>query len=177
MASIASTGGRALKPKFRFRNWLLPRSIRARWRWHSPELIVADRALALGSQTAITYRRKPRRVTDIGTCGIRAQLLCEESATYSRGTDSTTVTATVYQQSHTGEGAGTAEGLEATVVVPIPVYAGAPTQSFEHNQISWFLEIEVRGDRLPTDVHRFEIAVSAQLDERLGQPAPVQDTW
>ena len=149
-------------------------SIRAAVGWHRPQLQVASQPYALGSVAVVTYHRRPRRVTDVADFAVECEVICQEAATYTNGSDTTTDTRDVYRQQCNGHGEGTATGLLAEVEVPISAYLGAPTMNLPDNRIRWFVEIQVRGQRLPKDTHKFEIHVVPVLDPSLRHP--VQDT-
>ena len=149
-------------------------AIRAVFGWHRPQLQVASQPYALGSVAVVTYHRRPRRVTDVADFAVECEIVCQEAATYTNGSDTTTDTRDVYRQRCDGRGEGTATGLVAEAEVPISAYLGGPTMHLPDNRIRWFVEIQVRGQRLPKDTHTFEIQVAPVLDPslRLG----LQDT-
>lgn len=149
-------------------------SLVASLRWNRPTLQISSAPYALGSAPVLVYRRKPKRVMDISSCTVSCHLVCEERATYTQGTDTTTDTRRVYERQSSGAGEGTAEGLVAEIELHISAQQGAPSLKLPHNEVVWFAEISISGQRLPRDSHRFIIDVAPVLDPsyRVG----VQDT-
>lgn len=154
-------------------------SLRAALGWNEPVIEIVTGGYALGSMPTITYRRKPKRVVDISACRVECRLVCEERATYTNGSDTTTVTRDVYENRTSGEGEGSADGLSATVQLDISAHRGAPSFKLPSNEVRWFAEMGISGPLLPKDSHTFVIDVAPRLDPRHRvqvQDSPVQDT-
>ena len=139
----------------------------AHLRWHPPQLEVSSVPYELGATPMVTYRRKPKRPTDVSECAVECRLYCQEQVTYSNGSDTTTDSNTVFEDTTLATGEGTADGLVAVVELHLPVHAGAPSLELSNNQVLWFVEVGVRGPRLPSDSHSFAISVAPRLDPRL----------
>lgn len=135
--------------------------------WHDPELAIESDFFDLGSQPVVTYTRRSRRPTDIGTCPVETLVTCTERVRYTQGTDTRTASRVVFEDRGQGEGHGTAEGLEAELVLNISAYDGAPTMDVPDNEITWRLEVWTEQEGLPKDKHSFEIKVQPVLDRRL----------
>lgn len=138
-------------------------AVQAALRWHPPQLEVAAGAIPLGGVAHVTYRRRPRRPTDVSDCVVDCRLYCREQVTYQRGTDTVTDSKDVFEARTQGTGGGTAEGLVAVLELDIEPTAGGPTLDLEHNEVHWFVEISVSGPRLPKDSHLFELKVGPVL--------------
>lgn len=139
-------------------------ALQAALRWHPPQIEVASTAYPLGAAPTIIYRRKPKRPTDVSDCAVVCRLYCQERVVYTRGTDTTTETNDVFEAVTHGTGEGTADGLVAPIDIQISAHAGGPSLELSHNQVRWFVEIRVRGARLPKDSHTFALQVAPQLD-------------
>ncbi len=139
-------------------------SLTAAFGWEAAKVELPTTALTLGSSPTVTYRRRARRPPPAAEFGIQCKVVCQERVEYRRGTDTEVDTATVFEQSYTGRGTSTGDGLEGTVKILIPVAAGAPTFDLGDNAVRWWLETTVDGAGLPSDRQRFPITVSAALD-------------
>ncbi len=133
-------------------------------RWKPAVLEVPVVPFALGSKPVIVYRRKPRRTADIAACSVHCTVVCEERATYRQGSSTRTDTSQVFEQTFTGDGTGTAQGLEAQIRLNISSNAGAPTFDLGDNEVHWYLEAVTTGPGLPNDKQRFPIMVGPLLD-------------
>lgn len=149
-------------------------SVAAALRWHPPVIELGQTPQRLGSTARIGYRRKARRPVDVSECNVECRLYCEEEVTYTRGTDTVTDKKTIYEERTSSAGQGTPDGFAADLAIHITANAGGPTIALAHNEVHWYLEITVRGARLPRDKHSFELFVGPVLDP--GLRARVQDT-
>jgi hypothetical protein len=132
--------------------------------WHPPHLEVTSIPYQLGSTPTVVYHRKSKRRIDVSSCEIECRLICQERATYSNGTDTSTDTRKVFEEDCGGQGEGTAEGLVARLDLTISAHAGAPSFDLGNNEVRWFVEIRADGPRLPRDTHKFQIDVGPSLD-------------
>ena len=139
-------------------------SLLASLRWNRPTMQLSSTPYPLGSVPIVVYRRTPKRVLDIASCTVECLLVCEERATYTRGTDTTTDTRRVYESQSSGVGEGTAEGLVAEIELNVSAHMGAPSLKLPSNEVVWFVEVGISGPQLPRDTHRFIIDVAAVLD-------------
>lgn len=139
----------------------------AHMRWHPPQLEISASPYDLGASPSVTYRRKPKRPTDVSDCTIECRLYCQERVTYTSGSDTTTDSKTVFEDTRLATGEGTADGVIAVVDLHLPVHAGGPSIELPSNQVRWFVEVRVRGPRLPADSHSFAISVAPRLDRSL----------
>ena len=142
-------------------------SITAAFSWQEATLELPTTGVTLGSSPTLTYRRRSRRPRDLADFAVECTVVCQERVEYQRGTDTEVETATVFKQAFSGHGTGTAEGLEGTVRILIPVAAGAPTFELRHNSVRWWLEMKVAGAGLPSDDQRFPMTVTATLDSEV----------
>lgn len=149
-------------------------TLRAALGWNQPVIEISRFGYALGSTPTITYRRRPKRVLDISSCRVDCRLVCQERATYTHGSDTSTETRDVYESRSSGSGEGSATGLIATVDLDISAHRGVASFKLPNNEVRWFAEITISGPRLPKDSHTFVIDVAPRLDPRYR--APVQDT-
>lgn len=140
------------------------RSIGAAFGWRAAQLEVPTLPLLLGSEPSVVYRRRPRKPSDIAACNVHCTVVCEERATYQRGSNTRTDTSKVFEQTFTGHGSGTPHGLEATVRVLIPATSGAPSFDLGDNEVHWYLVAIVQGPGLPDDEQRFPLPVGPVLD-------------
>lgn len=139
-------------------------SFMAAFSWREATLELPSAGIALGSSPTLTYRRSSRRPRDVADFAVECKVVCRERVEYQRGTDTEVETATVFEQVFTGHGSGTADGLEGTVQILVPIAAGAPSFELRHNSVTWWLETSVAGAGLPSDDQRFPMTVSAALD-------------
>lgn len=149
-------------------------SVAAALGWHPPVIELERTPQHLGSTARVAYRRKARRPVDVSDCSVECRLYCEEKVTYTRGTDTVTDKKTIFEERTSSAGEGTADGFAADLSIHLTANAGGPTIALAHNEVHWFLEITVRGPRLPRDKHSFELFVAPVLDPTLR--ARVQDT-
>ncbi len=133
-------------------------------RWKPALLEVPVVPFALGSNPEVVYRRKPRRTADIAACSVHCTVVCEERATYRQGSSTRTDTSKVFEQTFTGDGTGTTQGLEARIRLNISANAGAPTFDLGDNEVHWYVEAVTTGPGLPDDKQRFPIMVGPLLD-------------
>jgi hypothetical protein len=140
------------------------RSIMAMMRWKAATLTLPVGPHPLGSQLDITYRRRPRSIRDLPQARVQITIVCEERATYRRGTDTHTDVRRVLEKQVDAAGQGTARGLEATTTITVPVKSGGPTLRLSSNEVCWYLDIAVHGPGLPDDSQRFPFVVAGILD-------------
>ncbi len=150
----------------------IPRAL-VEWRWDSPEIHIASHPLALGEPTTVQYVRRRAHGTIAGGTGpVQFRLRCNESATYTVGTDTRTDTSTVYDETWTAEGSFAGQSFLAELEIAIPMHAGAPTFDSGNNEVSW--ELEVNPERAP--IPRFSASFTLDVAARLGRfSAGVQD--
>lgn len=148
--------------------------IKAAVSWRRPTLELPAPTFELGSTTTAHYRRTSKRARDVERCIVDCTVSCRETVRYRRGTDTETERKTVYSRVFTASGYGTAQGLEAEVIIEIPTRLGAPSFQLPNNEVEWFIETQIRGPGLPKDDHRFEIEVVPVLNHAV--PRRVQDT-
>ena len=147
---------------------LFRRSVMAAFGWHAPELVLPAASLQLGSNVAVVYRRRPRAIRDLPRAKANFTVVCEERATYQRGTDTVTDVSKVVEQRFSAEGEGKPNGFEVATILPIPYNAGAPTMDLGDNEIRWYILATLQGPGLPKDERRFDIQVGPTLDPALG---------
>jgi hypothetical protein len=140
------------------------RSILAMTRWKAATLTLPIGPHPLGSQLDITYRRLPRSTRDLPEANVQITIVCEERATYRRGTETHTDVRRVVEKELGAIGRGTVRGLEATTTITVPVKSGGPTVRLSNNEVRWYLDIVMIGPGLPNDRQRFPFVVAPTLD-------------
>jgi len=138
-------------------------SIQAAFGWQAATLTLSANPVELGSSPVATYRRPARKSRDVPDCIVSCRVVCEERVEYRRGTDTEVETARVYQQTFTGPGVGTPQGLEATVHLEVPAWTGAPSFDLGRNSVRWYVLTAVEGPGLPTDEQHFPVLVTPAL--------------
>jgi hypothetical protein len=139
-------------------------SILAGFAWYSATIELPVTPLPLGSSLSVIYRRRSRRPRDVADCVVGCRVVCEERVEYRRGTDTEVERSRVYEQTYTGPGTGTPNGLEAVVQIEVPAWTGAPSFDLGRNSVEWFILTTVDGQDLPNDEQRFPISVAPVLD-------------
>ena len=94
-------------------------------------------------------------------------VVCEERATYRKGTDTHTDVRRVFEQRISAMGQGTVRGFEARAAIRVPVHSGGPTLCLPNNEINWYLDVVLDGPGLPDDEQRFPFVVAPILSPHL----------
>lgn len=158
--------------------WLIPRAL-AFFKWHPAELVIRANAFTLGATQTVTYRRRPRKISDIAETQVQLTLECVETARYRVGTDTRTETATVFQQAFHSSGRGTPNGFEAPIPVHVPSNVGGPTLQLSNNRVEWRMKVQPDpAGKLPTQNATFPLVVGPVLakPEIQDAPPPNRDT-
>lgn len=158
--------------------WLIPNAL-AFFKWHPAELVIPANAFTLGATQTVTYRRRPRKISDIAETQVQLTLECVETARYRVGTDTRTETATVFQQAFHSSGRGTPNGFEAPIPVHVPSNVGGPTLQLSNNRVEWRMKVQPDpAGKLPTQNATFPLVVGPVLakPEIQDAPPPNRDT-
>lgn len=140
--------------------------------WKPPELVLASDRLPMERPIELHYRRTSRKVGDVSAAQLQATLVCEEYVEWdeeSLGVDGETDVETksrtkvVYREVFLGAVSGTPDGLESRPTIVVPATAGAPTFKANNNRIQWWIDVELDGESVPDDRHRFDVTVVPEL--------------
>ncbi len=101
---------------------------------------------------------------DLPDAMLELTLICEERATYAKGTTTATDTHQAVASRKTAKGCGTPRGFEVETRVSIPIDAGGPTLDLDRNEICWYIEAVLQGPNMPDDERRFPIQVAPIVD-------------
>lgn len=127
------------------------------------ELVLSKFPLRLGEECFVRYSRQLRRGQTRQLGKLTAQLVCYEWVTYTVGTDTTTLTQKVWEQSLPAKdiSVGTSN-LEYNCRLQIP-HQGSPSFEAKENMVYWLLEIVLDLPGLLTDTSSFILMVEPEV--------------
>lgn len=113
--------------------------------WDNPQLFLPHNdPLNLGEHAIARYRRVAKRSGLTVGAQLSAQLVCEERATYQRGTDRVTVTHKVYDVPVRVVTYDHPKMVEADLHLDVPLFDAPPTMDLGDNEIRWRLRVEAK---------------------------------
>ncbi len=127
-------------------------------RWEPTELHFSNWPLELGSTTTVRVIRRAKQAVPDASYKLEAELECEESATYTVGTDTRTDTREVHEDEVIVEGHLKDRTFSATFELDIPLDRGAPSMDLGNNKVEWKLDIDV------DDLSRLMAKIAFTLD-------------
>ncbi len=127
-------------------------------RWEPMELHFSNWPLELGSSTTVQVIRRAKQAVPDASYKLEAELECEESATYTVGTDTRTDTREVHEDEIVVEGHLRDRTFSATFELDIPLERGAPSMDLGNNKVEWKLDIDV------DDLSRLMAKIAFTLD-------------
>lgn len=139
----------------------------ARMKLSPPELSISVHPLRLGESFEVEFRQLAKRPVHIEQVVVK--LVCRESATYTRGTDTTTDSHDVHeneQETSQDIQADSAHPIQGTLEFQIPA-DGMHTFEAPRNRIDWLLEVHTAIADWPDYKETFELTV---------EPERVQET-
>jgi hypothetical protein len=127
------------------------------------ELFVQRWPLRRNEVVRVRYQRDLKTVLAVRE--VKAQLICEESATYQQGTDTRTVTEIVFQTPlDLVDENVTPQQIQMDWNVRIPP-ALPPSLEVYRNRVHWRIKVDVTVDGLPDDDSTFKLLVVPEIVE------------
>ncbi len=133
-----------------------------RFRIGQPEITISEQTLRVGEPFTVSYFHSFNRSVQVDS--IRVTLLFKETATYQRGTDTTTVTHDHVITEFEEPGAQFQAGhlIQQSYDFQIPP-TGMHTLKVRRNKLEWFIRFQMKVPRLPDLVEQFELDVLPAL--------------
>ena len=136
--------------------------ILARMKLFPPELHVSVQPLRLGEAFEIRFRQRVKTPVHIERVSVK--FICRESATYRRGTDTTTVTHEVFKEEREfahDSAADSVHPVEAEASFRIPE-DGMHSFQANRNRIDWLMEVRTAVADWPDYSETFELQVAPE---------------
>lgn len=142
--------------------WATARPYIAEFRVAAPEVTLSKESVRVGEEFQIVYRQHFKRAAEVEKVNITFYF--RETATYQRGTDTYTVHHDITHLEHRIPGRHFPGGryLEERLSLAIPREAMHTFQA-HHNQLRWFVEVQVEVADWPDYDEQFEINVLPEL--------------
>ena len=136
--------------------------VRSVWlaaRLDAPELRLETWPLHPGTRVPLRFSRALRSGALGPGSGLSARLICAEVARYTVGTDTTTVSEVLWQETLEANASSGAAAFRGDWTVTLPETL---PESFlaRHNRIEYQLEVTTKGPGIPSDTVRFPLWVS-----------------
>ncbi|MCZ7668861.1 MAG: hypothetical protein M5U34_17500 [Chloroflexi bacterium] len=134
----------------------------ARFKVGRPEFVLPPAELAVGETFDFSFHHTFKRPVTINW--IKTQLILRETATYQRGTDTTTVTHNHIIEEYEEPGADFRSGhlLHKAYSLQIPADS-IHTVKVRRNALQWLLKFEADISSLPNFVEEFELTVLPKM--------------
>lgn len=129
-----------------------------RFRIGRPEITISEQTLRVGESFTVSYLHSFNRNVQVD--GIRVALIFKETATYQRGTDTTTVTHDHIIAEFEEPGGRFQAGhlIQQSYDLQIPP-TGMHTLKVRRNKLEWFVRFQMNVPKLPDLVEQFELDV------------------
>ncbi len=143
----------------------------AQSRMHPPAISLSVSPVLVGEKVTARFVQAPKRGVKINRVTVR--VICRESATYTHGTNTSTVTHEISKQEHVlleNQHASPLQALEGEFEIVVPDDA-MHSFSANHNSIQWTIESHTDIAGWPDYKHSVSFDVAAQRVQHPGQTA------
>lgn len=143
-------------------------------KWEAFELVIPVWPVPLGATLDAELIRRAKTSVPDRDIAVRGLIICREKVTYQVGTDTRTERNDVCKQPFSTIATVNDGVFRAPIPLVVPLDRGGPTIDFEHNDITWRVDLEMEKLSWTSASQSFEFVVAPYLDTDAGviQDAP-----